>query len=230
MIERDLVTVTESLSRNRIVTHILMAIVSGIGYYITYLLEPDLEWKHVLTIGLGYVSLIQLAGTLLIGPWQLMHTQSRNPVNINLRRDIGIWAAITGTLHVIFGFQVHLNGVILHYFFQPGTWRPWLNPFGASNVIGVGATLLLLLLLVLSNDISLRTLKGKRWKYIQRFNYVLFGAVVLHTFGYQFVVKRTLSVTVLVLVITLVVLICQAIGYRIYRAQRDASRVSPQNV
>lgn len=210
-----------SLSRTgfgwqRVATHIAMAVVTAIGCWLTFLIKPDLDLVHGLTIGLAYVALLQLAGTLLIGPWQMLRRQGRNPVNINLRRDIGIWAGITGLAHVVFGFQVHMQGNILHYFFRPDSWMPQINPFGAANYLGLAATLILLALLVLSNDLSLRKLKGRRWKAIQRFNYGLFGLVVLHTFGYQVAVQRMWLLPVASIALTAVVLGAQALGYRFY--------------
>ena len=47
------------------------------------------------------MSLCLLCVTLLIGPLNLLRKRL-NPVNIELRRDTGIWAGITGCLHVVF--------------------------------------------------------------------------------------------------------------------------------
>ena len=46
--------------------------------------------------------------------------------------------------------------------------------FGFANFTGLGAALLFLMLLAISNDLSLRTLKGRRWKSMQRWTYVAF--------------------------------------------------------
>jgi sulfoxide reductase heme-binding subunit YedZ len=155
---------------------------------------------RVLTVGLGYVGLLFIIFTLLVGPYKLLW-QRRNPVNINLRRDIGIWAGLTGAAHVVVGFQVHQRGRILRYFFnKDGEFLT--NLFGASNVAGLFATLLIILLLLLSNDISLKQLKGPRWKFLQRFNYVLFVLVVAHTFGYQMEINREAVATYAVIGLT----------------------------
>lgn len=203
----------------RIATHILMALLAAAGCWYAVASQPELPLVHSLTIGTAYVALAQLAATLLIGPWQMLRRRGRNGANINLRRDIGIWAGLVGTAHVVFGFQVHMGGNILHYFFRPDSWLPQINVFGAANVLGLGATIVLLLLLVLSNDLSLRTLKGRRWKAIQRFNYALFGLVLLHTFGYQFEVGRMWLLPAASIALAAVVLVAQAIGYRYYRAR-----------
>jgi sulfoxide reductase heme-binding subunit YedZ len=205
--------------RQRVATHLVMALVTALGCWLTFALQPDLDWVHNLTIGTAYVALAQLATTLLIGPWRLLQRGQRNPANINLRRDIGIWAGLVGLAHVVFGFQVHMGGNILHYFFRPDSWLPQINVFGAANYLGLAGTLILLALLLLSNDLSLRTLKGRRWKAVQRFNYVLFGLVLLHTFGYQFELQRMWVMPVASIALAAVVLAVQALGYRYYRMQ-----------
>lgn len=205
------------MTRDRILTQTAMALLAALSCVAARWLKPEINLAHVLTLGLGYFSLAALVITLLIGPWQMLRGRRRTPVNINLRRDIAIWAGITGLLHVIFGFQIHLGGNILHYFFRPDSWMPLLNPFGASNVLGLAATILLALLLILSNDLSVRLLHGKRWKQLQRLNYILFGLVVLHTWGYQYTVQRPWIMVVLSVALTGVVLVMQLRGYRFYR-------------
>jgi sulfoxide reductase heme-binding subunit YedZ len=145
----------------------------------------------------------------------------RNPVNIHSRRDIGIWAAGTGCLHVVFGLQNHLGGQILAYFFTPaGGLR--LDLLGVSNDLGAAATVILVGLAVLSNNWTLRRLRGPRWKFWQRFNYALFLLVLAHTVGYQTVLPREPIMRPLVGLLALSILAVQLWGrYRyVNRAQR----------
>jgi len=179
---------------------------------------------HGLTVVLGYLSLVYMVVTLAIGPLKLLWKR-RNPVNINLRRDFGIWTAITGCIHVYFGFQVHLGGQILLYFFMPGGLVPQLNLFGFSNYVGLIATILLVGLLVLSNEMSLRKLRGPRWKLLQRSNYLLFAFVVLHMLGYQSVIARDHVVRDFSYIVVLVALLVQAVGIALYR-WRDRARIA----
>ncbi len=55
---------------------------------------------------------------------------------------------------------------------------------------GLGAALLFLMLLAISNDSSLRTLKTSRWKSLQRWTYVAFVLTGAHGIAYQLVEKR----------------------------------------
>jgi len=172
-------------NRARLITHLLMVIFSIAGCELAYVYAPNSTFSEALTIGLGYVGLILLAVTLLIGPLNL-YWKRRNPVNIDLRRDIGIWAGIAGVLHVIFSLQIDLTADIWGYFFNPDAAgiQPRSDLFGLSNYVGLLATLILVVLLITSNQLSLRWLKGKRWKLIQRFNYPLMALVLIHTIGY----------------------------------------------
>ncbi len=203
-------------SKSRIITHIWLALITLLGCYLTTFYKNADTFAHALAIGFGYVSLFLLVITLLIGPMNLLSqkNRSRNPVNIYFRRDIGIWAGFTGCLHVWFGLQVHLGGQPLLYFLEKkgNSYVPASGLFGLSNYIGAFATLILLILLLLSNDITLKRLKGKVWKLLQRTNYVLFLLVLAHTLAYQVVVKREQIFMFAVMSLTVVLLLVQALG------------------
>lgn len=203
--------------RKRLLTYLLLALFTGVGCYITFLLKSDARFIQQLTLGFGYISLILIVVTLLIGPCRIIGRR-HSSANIYLRRDIGIWAGISGILHILFGFQVHLKGQILLYFFKPEGvgYMPLLTMFGVSNYIGAIAAVVLALLLTLSNNISLRWLKGRRWKLLQRFNYPLFVLVVAHTLGYQIVVKRERAMMVIAVGLTILVLAMQSLGFFLY--------------
>jgi sulfoxide reductase heme-binding subunit YedZ len=188
-------------------------------------LQPRFWPVLTLTIAFGYLALFFLAVTLLIGPLQLVRRR-RNPVNIHSRRDAGIWSAITGCLHVVFGLQNHLGGQILAYFFTPaGGLR--LDLLGVSNDLGAAATVILIGLAVLSNNWMLRQLRGPRWKFWQRFNYALFLLVLAHTLGYQTVLPRDPIMRPLVGLLALGILAAQLWGRYRYRSRAQRVRVVP---
>lgn len=222
-----------NIGRLRWVTHIILFSISIASVLVVSSLKPNVSFTNQITIAFGYLSFGYLGITLLIGPWQLLRNKRRrNPVNINLRRDIGIWAGITGIVHVVFGFQIHLGGDIIRYFFekdQEGNWQLALNLFGVSNIVGLWGTVVLVVLLVLSNDISLRVMKGKIWKSIQRLNYVLAVLVIAHTIGYQNVVNREGVMTLLVVSLAIVVLVFQLLGLNVYRRRQQFSSRRAKN-
>jgi len=159
-----------------------------------------------LSIASAYAALGFLAATLLVGPFKERRGRP-NPVSTNLRRDIGIWAALGGIAHTVFGLQVHMRGEIARYFLPEAGRGLSKNTlaFLAANYTGLVATLLLLLLLAISNDVALRTLGTIRWKQIQRWNSLLFALVAAHGALYLAVDKASLFLIVLFIVLVAIV-------------------------
>jgi DMSO/TMAO reductase YedYZ heme-binding membrane subunit len=67
-------------------------------------------------------------------------------------------------------------------------------------------------LLAFSNTFSLRILKGKRWKQVQRLTYLLMLFAAAHTLGYEYLNLREPVFFVFVIVLLALVLVCQGIG------------------
>lgn len=210
-------------------THGLLALFTVIGCYLIHLYSPYADLNYILTLACGYLSLILIVVSLLIGPYKLLF-QRRNPVNLDLRRDVGIWAGINGVVHVLAVFQARIGGDIIFLFLRPKAqgigYDLLISPQGISNNIGFVATFILVLLLVLSNDISLKYFKGKRWKLLQRFNYGLVVLAFIHTVLYQRFGNRARIFVVITLTLAVAVLVVQAIGFYLYNrnATRNAHR------
>jgi sulfoxide reductase heme-binding subunit YedZ len=174
------------------------------------------------TISTGYVATVLLALTLLIGPANLV-LRRRNPVSSYLRRDLGTWTAIFSVLHVVVGFQVRGSGGtfgFLNYFVVDG--RPLTDTFGLGNWTGLAALVIVVGLLAISTNRSVRELKAERWKNLQRLNYTLFALVVLHAVFYG-ALRRPTSPFTLVLIITVVAaFVGQTVGIWLYRRRRYA--------
>ena len=164
----------------------------------------------------AYVGLGLMALSLLIGPWNLLRGRA-NPVSQDVRRDVGIWAALLGVAHTLIGLQIHMIGQSrLVYFFFPAGEAHRLpirsDGFGFANYTGLGSTLILLLLLALSNDVALRRLGTGRWKSLQRWNYAGFALMTLHAIAYQVIGKRVVPVIVVFAGVIVVVLATQLAG------------------
>lgn len=166
----------------------------------------------------GYVAVALIALTLLIGPVSLM-LRRRLPVSSYLRRDIGIWAAITSAAHVVFGLLVeHGNGEILSYFLEPGDRsRILTNSFGLANWAGLAAALIAIGLAAISSDAALRKLKAKRWKRLQRWNYLLAVLAAVHAVLYGALWRLTSPYTDLLIAAVAIVTVGQAVGVRLWR-------------
>ncbi len=175
-----------------------------------------------LTVATGYLALGFLALTLLIGPANLLLGR-RNRVSSYLRRDVGIWTAIFSVVHVIFGLRLHgagqLSGV-LNYFVAPDGGL-LINSFGLGNWTGLAALVIVTGLLALSTDGSLRELKARRWKNLQRLNYASFALVVLHAFFYGALLRLGSPLALLLLFIVIAVFLGQAVGVWLWRRRHS---------
>lgn len=183
-----------------------------------------------LTVATGYVATVLLALTLLIGPANLL-LRRRNPVSTALARDTGSWAAIFSVVHVIVGLQLHgggggLSGFLNYFVARDG--GVMLNSFGLGNWTGLAATVIVVGLLAISTDRSLRELKAKRWKNLQRLNYALFALVVLHAFFYGALLRATSPFTLVLIVTVIAVLVGQLVGIWLWR-RRQAQAAAIQH-
>ena len=163
----------------------------------------------------AYPATALLATTLLIGPWNLIRKRT-NPISADLRRDIGIWAAILSIVHTSVGQFVHLRGrPWLYYVYGPQEHHTGIRHdlFGLANYTGAFSTLILIALFATSNDWSLRKLHTRQWKQLQRSNYAVFGLAGIHAFAYQVgVEKQRLPFVITVAVCVVIALAFQLAG------------------
>lgn len=162
----------------------------------------------------AYPALALLAVTLLIGPWNLLRNKA-NPVSSDLRRDIGIWAGLLGVLHAGVGQFVHLRGrPWLYYIYGPGEHHRGMRHdlFGLANYTGAVGTLILIVLLATSNDLSLRRLGTRKWKQLQRWNYAVFALVAVHSFAFQGVETQKMQWVITAAVCVVAALAMQTAG------------------
>ena len=85
--------------------------------------------------------------------------------------------------------------------------------FGFANFTGLGAALLFLMLLAISNDLSLRILKARRWKSMQRWTYVAFLLTGAHGIAYQLIEKRHVPWVLAFSAIMTAVAVAQFLGF-----------------
>jgi sulfoxide reductase heme-binding subunit YedZ len=67
-----------------------------------------------------------------------------------------------------------------------------LDNFGLANYSGLISALIIILLLLTSNDYFLKKLNQTNWKNIQRFSYLMFILGIIHCILYR-IVKENLS-------------------------------------
>jgi sulfoxide reductase heme-binding subunit YedZ len=207
------------LDLRRLVRHYLvLALASGAMMLAVSFTVPSQDFLFRSSMATAYAGLALLGATLITGPWNVLRLR-RNPVSSDLRRDMGICGAVLSLAHVVIGLQVHSRGAMIHYFLRPpdeghASWGLRFDRFGLANYTGLGAALLIVLLAALSNDWSLRSLGGRRWKALQRNNYALFALVVIHGVAYQVLETRETPYPALFAAMVAVVLAIQWAGYR----------------
>jgi sulfoxide reductase heme-binding subunit YedZ len=198
----------------------LLAITAIVITVAAYLATPPPDFRHRFSMATAYASLVFFVASLWLGPWNVLRRRP-NPVSFDLRRDIGIWAGVLALLHTAVGLTVHLRGRMWMYFFKH------LHPlaiqntkFGFANFVGLGAALLFLLLLVISNDLSLRSLGVGRWKSIQRWAYITFGLTIAHGIAYQLIEKRKLPWVVVFACLSIAAVVIQTIGWNVVKQKK----------
>lgn len=148
--------------------------------------------RHRLSLATAYAALVFLTVSLAVGPWRVLRRRT-NPVSYDFRRDLGIIAGVLALLHTGIGLTVHLRGRMWMYFLRrlhpPAVQN---TKFGFANYVGALAAIVFIVLLAISNDVSLRRLGIGRWKAIQRWAYGAFALTVVHGVAYQLVEKRHL--------------------------------------
>lgn len=183
--------------------------------WVIYALVPGDDKKYLWSMATAYTSIILLGVTLILGPLNVLKNKN-NPVSSDLRRDIGIWCGLMGLVHVIVGIQVHMGNIWLYFFkavegdesFQ---FRDDL--FGAANYTGLIAGVIMLMLLLISNDISMKALRPGKWKRLQQFSYLFFALTLVHGIMYQVIENRMLAFIISFACLMIVPLIIQFKGF-----------------
>lgn len=205
--------------RRHLILGVMSALLSASLYGVIDTDDPLFAWSMTT----AYVSMALLVAALVVGPWRVLRGQAPT-ANSGLRRDLGIWGGAIAVLHVIIGIQVHFRGRPWLYFVPPFEQRgivPLRNDlFGFANYTGLLATILVSVLLALSNDRALRRMGVERWKRWQRLNYYGMALIAAHGGAYQLIEGRSPGFVVLMLLLTVIAAVLQIAGYVRIRARR----------
>jgi sulfoxide reductase heme-binding subunit YedZ len=194
--------------------YIPMLVVSIIFCFIFYVFcSPPLTTIPFITYTSGYLSIFLIAISMLLGPINLILKQ-KNPISSYIRRDIGIFGGILGIVHSVVGLFMHFTGKPWLYFVKEVEegFSIRFGNFGLANYTGLLGVLILIFLLVISNDYFLVKYKALKWKNLQRFTYLLFLLVIAHSVFYRLNAEKEDLILYLYLPMFLVILIFQFIG------------------
>ncbi len=161
----------------------------------------------------GYIGIVLLGYSLLIGPVKVL-SRGRYAVSTYYRRDIAIFGGAVSVFHTVAGLFVHLRGQMWKYFLERTAegYTLKFDNFRLANYTGLIAALLILILLITSNDLSIRKLHHGRWKNIQRMAYIIFPLIVIHALFYRLMSKHLNGFYYFYLPVFAVILIFQLAG------------------
>ncbi len=150
--------------------------------------ERPVAWDRV-SITTAYACLVLLSVGLAVGPGYALRS-GRPVLNNRLRRDINIWAALMGLIHLVVATELSMTPSYVASFVNlpAEPMRGRLFAWGSSSGFLVGLNFLLLL--ALSNDWSLRQLGAVWWKRLHRTSYLGFALTILHGLAFQILEGR----------------------------------------
>src|SRR5687768_10365856 len=118
-----------------------------------------------INVGLAYASLVLLGLTLAIGPLARLDARRLGRM-VPLRREMGVVGGLLALAHVVVSAKVHLEWRWLQFFFTYAGDRRLgvdLEPYGIASWLGLVAIILLMPLLLTSNDWAERFLGASSW-------------------------------------------------------------------
>ena len=169
----------------------------------------------------AYVFTLLLVFALIWGPIRVLRGQ-RVSANSYTRRDLGIWSAVFGLTHLWLGLEEAMSQPYAQRFVEAASEPPseevrrMLFRWGVWS--GLVAAAFLVVLLLLSNDWSLRVLGVRRWKWFQRSSYVVLALVVIHGWTYQVLERRSVVWVVVFASLATVAIVLQVLARRKRRA------------
>lgn len=191
-------------------------------------LQPFRSAFNSVSLVTAYASIALLGVTLLFGPLRVLKG-GRPIITTSTRRHLGVWSGVFAIAHVGAGLNVHMSGRYLDYFLATGgggSMRlPRLDAFGAANDIGLIATLLVIVLMVISRDRWVRSIGPVQWKRLQRGAYWLTGLAFAHGFLYQLLEGRG-AVPIFALFLILATIVGYQLAGRARWLLREGSRPS----
>ncbi len=178
--------------RQRLLNHLFLSVISvgatvGLYFGLTIPYPSESGWIFRWSLSTAYVAAVLLAATLTIGAWNVFRRGS-SPLSIDLRRDVGIWCGLLAIAHTLVGLNVHMKNWTQYFVDDAGS--PRTDFFGLANYLGVLAAVIVIALLATSNDLSLKILKSRSWKRVQRWSYVFAALTAIHALLYVAVEKR----------------------------------------
>ena len=176
--------------RQRLVRHLGAAGLGVAIFWLFWMSRPQWSsdmrlWKAVGDAGFGL-----LWATVVIGPLAKLWPPARKL--LPWRRQLGIWFALFASIHALLILNGWAEWSLARFFgyeFIPQLGRPArMEPgFGLSNLLGLTALGVALLLAATSSDRAIRALGRSSWKYLHNGAYFVFYVGSLHALYFLFI-------------------------------------------
>lgn len=169
--------------------HIIVGFLAALFTYIFWSSRPEWSPDMRLWRAVGDSSFILLFLTLIVGP--LSRLRKSGLRFLTLRRELGIWFAITALIHgilILNGWMMWNTLRFFGYEFIPEAQR-WIrleSGFGMANSMGLIALFLALILAATSSDKAVSFLGIASWKWLHALAYVIFYLVGFHILYFMF--------------------------------------------
>ncbi len=205
--------------------HLVLAGINGACLAAAAVAGPAVQLPDRLSIVSAYLCLGLLCAGLAIGPIRAIRT-GRPTINNYLRRDIGIWAGVTGLAHLFIATTLSMTPEYMQTFVDitdvPPSHAARAALFAWSTIAGFLVGVVLLTLLGLSNDKTMQWLGVHWWKRLHRMSYLAFFLTTAHGLAFQALESRNRGLIALVVFTGLSILVLQTTGVR--RVSRSAQR------
>lgn len=212
--------------RQRVKRHIALATATGICFVVAALRGSAAGSTDRLSIVSAYICLALLCWALSVGPMRAV-TTGRPIINAYLRRDLGIWAALTGLVHFVLANLLSMNDGYLDTYVNFASFPPSAEIrsqlYNMGTIAGFVVAVLFLLLLALSSDRMIRVVGIRWWKRLQRASYLTFIFTSAHAFAFQILEAREWLLIAVVIIASVAVLTAQIFGIVAVRRQFNVS-------
>ena len=166
--------------------HSIVGILGIVLAYVFFQSRGQWDPMHAWNRAFGDVSLLYLSIIMLLGALSKLIKVNKLLI---WRRELGIWTGVTGIVHVLIILEGWVEWQLFRFFFVfSGFTGDWvLHPgFALGNILGIVALVYALILMLTSNDFSLKWMGNKTWSYVQSKTHIFYVLVVLHTAYFLF--------------------------------------------
>ena len=203
----------------------LIGSVTFLLIYLSFLSRSEWVPMHAWNRAYADVSFFLLVLTLMIGP---LSKFSKYFYRFrSWRRELGIWCAITATLHVYVLFEGWFQWELIRLIIgvNQDSGRLTFDPgFTISNLLGLISLVYVLLLALISNKAAVKFLGKPAWDYLQQKSNTLYVLVVTHTTFFLFIFrlesKNWVEIPFIVIVSVLFILQLSSFIKTVYKNKR----------